>query len=106
MFRIGEFSKIARVTTRQLRYYDECGLLHPVHIDHETSYRYYSTSQLPRLNQILALKDLGLSLDQIGRSLNEDISVDELRGMLTMKKVQLEKLVQEELIRIHQIENR
>lgn len=56
MFRIGEFSKIARVTTRQLRYYDECALLQPAQIDNETGYRYYSASQLPRLHQILAMR--------------------------------------------------
>lgn len=106
MFKIGEFSKIARATTRQLRYYDECGLLHPAHIDSETGYRYYSASQLPRLNQILALKDLGLSLDQIARFLTNETSPDELRGMLAMKKAQLEQQVQEELFRIQQIENR
>jgi DNA-binding transcriptional MerR regulator len=106
MFKIGEFSKLARVTTRQLRYYEECGLLQANHIDHETGYRYYSAAQLPRLHRILALKDLGLSLDQIGRFLAEDISVDELRGMLAMKKAELEQVVKEELLRIQQIENR
>lgn len=106
MFRIGEFSKIARVTTRQLRYYAECGLLQPAQIDKETGYRYYSASQLPRLHQILALKDLGLSLDQIARFLMDEVSPDELRGMLAMKKAQLELQVQEELLRIQQIENR
>lgn len=105
MFRIGEFSRIARVTTRQLRYYDECALLQPVYIDNATGYRYYSVSQLPRLNQILALKNLGLSLEQIVRTLDENISVDELRGMLAMKKAQLEQVVSDELFRIQQIEN-
>ena len=60
MFRIGEFSKLARVTARQLRYYDEYGMLQPAHIDAETGYRYYSATQLPRLHRILALKELGL----------------------------------------------
>jgi DNA-binding transcriptional MerR regulator len=106
MFRIGEFSRIARVTTRQLRYYEECGLLQPARIDNETGYRYYSASQLPCLNQILVLKELGLSLDQIARVLDEHIAVDELRGMLAIKKMQLEQVVKDELLRIRQIENR
>src|SRR5581483_10239178 len=59
MFRIGEFSKIARVSGRLLRYYDEIGLLSPQSIDPETGYRYYSARQLPRLNRILVLKELG-----------------------------------------------
>ena len=53
MFRIGEFSKIAQVSGRLLRYYDEIGLLIPESIDPETGYRYYSARQLPRLNRIL-----------------------------------------------------
>ena len=66
MFRIGEFAQIAQVSGRQLRFYDQLGLLQPAHIDAQTGYRYYSIRQLPRLNGILALKELGLSLEQIG----------------------------------------
>ena len=58
MFKIGEFSKIAQLSGRTLRHYDTIGLLKPVHIDPATGYRYYSAEQLPRLNRILALKDL------------------------------------------------
>jgi DNA-binding transcriptional MerR regulator len=55
-------------------------LLKPAHIDLFTGYRYYLFDQLPRLNRILALKDLGLELDQIGQVLNEDLSAEEIRG--------------------------
>ncbi|MGA7070063.1 MerR family transcriptional regulator [Bradyrhizobium sp.] len=85
MFRIGEFAQIAQVSTRQLRFYDQLGLLQPVRADAQTGYRYYSIRQLPRLNSILALKELGLSLEQIGPLLKDAISAAELRGMLTMK---------------------
>ena len=63
MFKIGEFSKLSQVTVKTLRYYDEIGLLKPAEVDRFTSYRYYSARQLPRLHRILALKDLGLSLE-------------------------------------------
>ena len=53
MFRIGEFSKIAQVSGRLLRYSDEIGLLSPESIDPETGYRSYSARQLPQLNCIL-----------------------------------------------------
>ena len=86
MFRIGEFSKIAQVSGRQLRHYDRLGLLTPEYTDPSSGYRYYTAQQLPRLNKILALKELGLSLSQIDRLLNEAISAEEIRGMLTMKK--------------------
>jgi DNA-binding transcriptional MerR regulator/effector-binding domain-containing protein len=106
MFRIGEFSKIAQVSGRLLRYYDELGLLQPVRIDQETGYRYYSAHQLPQLNRILALKELGLTLDQIARLLEGKVSTDEIRGMLLMKKAQIEQTVREELLRFRYIESR
>jgi DNA-binding transcriptional MerR regulator len=67
MFRIGEFSKIAQAPCSLLRYYDQIGLLKPAHIDQWTGYRYYSAKQLPRLHRIPALKELGLTLEQITR---------------------------------------
>ncbi len=106
MFRIGEFSQIARVSGRLLRYYDSIGLLRPHRIDPETGYRYYSAGQLQHLNRILALKDLGLSLDQIGRMLDERISVAEIRGMLTLKKAELEQSLAAETARLRHIESR
>jgi DNA-binding transcriptional MerR regulator len=65
MFRIGEFSHLARVSKRLLQFYDEIGLLKPARVDLQAGYRYYSARQLPRLNRILALKELGFSLGTI-----------------------------------------
>jgi len=106
MFRIGEFSKIAQVSGRLLRYYDTLGLFTPIWTDPETGYRYYSAKQLPELNRILALKELGLTLEQITGLLAGPISADEIRGMLLMKKAQLEQTMREELARIRFIEAR
>ena len=106
MFRIGEFSQIARVSGRLLRYYDSIGLLRPVRIDPQTGYRYYSANQLPQLNRILALKELGLSLEQIGRMLDEKISADEIRGMLMLRKAELERSLAEEATRLRHIQSR
>ena len=106
MFRIGEFSKIAQVSGRLLRYYDEIGLLSPDFIDQQTGYRYYSAQQLPRLNRILVLKELGLSLDQIAQLLARDTSADEIRGMLVLRKAQIEQSVQEEMTRLQMVESR
>ena len=61
MLKIGEFSKLVQVPVPTLRYYDQVGLLKPVEVDRFTGYRYYSASQLPRLNRIR----LGFSLEQI-----------------------------------------
>jgi DNA-binding transcriptional MerR regulator len=106
MFTVGEFSRLARVSKRLLRYYDEIGLLRPVQTDKFTGYRYYSAEQMPRLNRILALKDLGLSLDQIQRLLSDGISTDEMQGMLLLKKAEIEQQVQKEIQRIRNIEAR
>lgn len=106
MFKIGEFSKIAQVSGRLLRYYDQIDLLKPAHTDPATGARYYSASQLPRLNRILALKELGLTLEQVGTLLDEDISTEEIRGMLIMKKAQVAQTLQEEFERLQHIESR
>jgi DNA-binding transcriptional MerR regulator/effector-binding domain-containing protein len=106
MFRIGEFAQIAQVSGRQLRFYDQLGLLQPAHTDPQTGYRYYSIRQLPRLNSILALKELGLSLEQIAPVLKNGISPSELRAMLTMKRAQLEQSLREEESRLRHIESR
>ena len=71
MFRIGEFSRIARVTIDTLRHYDALGLLKPEKVDPFTGYRYYSAKQLQSLNRILALKEVGFSLEEIARILQD-----------------------------------
>ncbi len=106
MFQVGEFSKIARVSGRLLRYYDEIGLFPPSLVDDETGYRYYSAAQLPRLNRILALKELGLSLDQIGKMMDRSISSEEIRGMLLMRRAEAEEALVRESDRLRQIESR
>jgi DNA-binding transcriptional MerR regulator len=106
MFRIGEFSRIARVSGRLLRYYDSIGLLSPRRIDPATGYRYYAADQLTRLNRILALKELGLSLEQVAGMVDDRISTDEIRGMLLLKKAQLEQSLSEEAARLRHIESR
>jgi DNA-binding transcriptional MerR regulator/effector-binding domain-containing protein len=106
VFRIGDFARIARVSGRQLRHYDRLGLLEPSHTDRQTGYRYYSADQLPRLNRLLALKALGFSLTQIGRMLSDEVATDELRGMLSMRKAQVEQSLAEEQSKLRQIESR
>ena len=106
MYSIGEYSRIAQVSKRLLRYYDEIGLFQPIKVESESGHRYYSASQLPALNRILALKELGLSLDQIRRFIQDDISLEEIQGMLLMKKAELEQEVLDELKRIRTIESR
>jgi DNA-binding transcriptional MerR regulator len=106
VFRIGEFSRIARVSARLLRFYDEIGLLKPGVVDSETGYRFYTSAQLQRLNRILVLKDLGLSLEQIGAVIDEEASADQLRAMLLVRRADAERALAEESVRLRQIEAR
>ncbi|HKP58527.1 MAG TPA: MerR family transcriptional regulator [Polyangiales bacterium] len=106
MFRIGEFSRIARVSMRLLRYYDELGLLRPAHTAASNGYRYYTAAQVPELNRILVLRDLGLSLEQIARCLQDGISSQELRGMLLMRRAEIEQSQAELMTRMRMLESR
>ena len=106
MLKIGNFSRIAYVSVRLLHYYEELGLFVPAYIEPATGYRYYKTAQIKDLNKILALKDLGLSLQEIQGIMQESISPEELRGMLRLKKSQVLQSLEEELLRLRRIEQR
>ncbi|MGV9313455.1 MerR family transcriptional regulator [Streptomyces sp. NPDC003691] len=90
MFTIGDFARHGRVSARMLRHYDEIGLLRPEHTDPRTGYRHYGAAQLSALNRIVALKDLGFTLEQVRRILDERIGTEELRGMLLLRRAELE----------------
>ena len=94
MFSIGEFARLGTVSIRTLRHYDEIGLLPPAKVDPATGYRAYSAEQLRLLNRIVALKELGLSLAQ-ARQLMDGITLEELQGMLMLRRAQLEQELEE-----------
>jgi DNA-binding transcriptional MerR regulator len=104
MMRIGEFSKLCRVPVKTLRYYDEVGLFHPAGVDESSGYRHYRVEQLARINRILALKDLGFSLDEIGRMISDDLSLEELQGMLKLRRAEIRQAMQREGERLERVE--
>ncbi len=104
MLRIGEFSRLSLVSVKALRYYDERGLLKPARVDPSTGYRFYSASQLTRLNRILALKDMGLELSQIAFLLDQEPTPDQIRGMLRLKQVELRRQLTEGQAQLARIE--
>jgi DNA-binding transcriptional MerR regulator len=106
VLKIGDFSSLTQVSVKTLRYYDEMGLLAPVRVDSVTGYRYYSAGQLPRLHRILALKDLGFSLDQIAKALDSGVTSEELRGMLMLRQAEQENQVREEQDRLVRLKAR
>lgn len=63
---IGKMASLNRLSVSTLRLYDEKGLLKPKYIDPKTGYRYYSIDQNARLDVIIYMKELGMSLDEAG----------------------------------------
>ncbi len=106
MIRIGQFSRLSMVSIKTLRYYDEAGLLHPARVDDFTGYRYYTFGQLARLHRILALKEMGFALEQIGRLLDEDLSAEQLRGMLKARRSEIQARLEDEMARLARVEAR
>jgi DNA-binding transcriptional MerR regulator len=104
MFRIGDFSRLSRVSVKALRFYDEVGLLKPTYVDRATGYRYYSAALLPRLNRILAFKELGFSLGEISHLLKGDLPADFVKGLLENRRAELELRIERERERLAEVE--
>ena len=105
MFSVGEFSKLAQVSKRQLRFYDQLGLFTPQTVQ-DNGRRLYSASQLAELNRILALQQLGFSLEQISTLVRENVSLEELKGMLKLKQAESEQKLEAEQQRYRAIASR
>ncbi|QDS34194.1 MerR family transcriptional regulator [Brevibacillus brevis] len=106
MFKISEFAKISQVSVKTLRYYDQVHLLKPAHTDKFSGYRYYSADQMFQLNRILAYKELGFSLDQIRQMMNEQIPLDQIRGMFRIKQSEIQSILDKEQERLNLIKDR
>ena len=106
MLRIGEFSRIGRVTIETLRHYDACDLLKPAKVAPSTGYRYYAIGQLQQLNQIVALKEVGFSLDEIAHILRNNPTQDQLRGMLKAQLAVAESAIKSAQLRRERIQAR
>lgn len=106
MLGIGDFASHGRVSVRMLRHYDSIGLLRPAHVDPNTGYRHYDAGQLAELDRVVALKDLGFTLDQVRQILADRVSVDELRGMLRLRRAQLAERIEADQARLREVEAR
>lgn len=106
MFNIGEFARLGRVSVRMLRHYDAISVLTPAAVDPDSSYRLYSIDQLPRLNRLIALKDLGFKLEQVRVMLDESVDAEELTGMLRLRRAELEAQISADSGRLARVEAR
>lgn len=103
MFKIGEFSILTQVSIRMLRYYDETGLLKPAKTDKFTNYRLYSTEQIPILNKIIFLRDLGFNVSEIEVALKNWDS-EFIVNLLEQKRLNIQKTIQTEQDKLLKIE--
>jgi DNA-binding transcriptional MerR regulator len=106
MFTIGDFAKLGRVSVRMLRHYDAIGVLRPASVDPASGYRFYHADQLRRLNRLVALKDLGFTLQQVQAILDDKVTVVELRAMLRLRRAQLEAQLTADAARLAGVEAR
>ncbi len=100
LYKIGLFSQMNKVTVKALRYYDDIDLLKPAYVDENSGYRYYTSSQLPALHQILALRQMGFTLEEI-KEVQNGISEKKL---LLKKKSELMRKIAEETMKLSQVE--
>ena len=100
--KIGEFSRLMQVTVKTLRHYEQKGLLIPDEIDEWTGYRYYSITQMSKLNSIRQLQQLGFTLEEI-KELYDDESHTPSVEQLTKKIEETEKQLQRLMARRNQL---
>lgn len=89
MLKIGNFSKLSRISIRMLRHYDEIGLLMPKSTDGFTGYRYYGEDQLPIAMRIISLKEMGFGLNAIGEIMKHYDNPGALAEFLTVKHAEV-----------------
>ncbi|MEO5838491.1 MAG: MerR family transcriptional regulator [Acidimicrobiales bacterium] len=87
MYGIGTVARLAQVSVRTLRHYDDVGLLRPAWVNPATGYR-YTPEQVLRLHRILVLRDLGVPLSEIGQLIDDDVTTDQLRGILRLRQAE------------------
>ncbi|HEY0530380.1 MAG TPA: MerR family transcriptional regulator [Actinoplanes sp.] len=106
MFTIGDFAGLGRVSVRMLRHYDAIGLIRPARVDPHSGYRYYTAAQLRVLNRVIALKDLGFTLQQVKSMIEDKVEPTELRGMLRLRRAELAAQVDRDAARLAQVDAR
>ncbi|MCC4908589.1 MerR family transcriptional regulator [Microbacterium sp. cx-59] len=106
MLSIGEFARLVGVSVRMLRHYDQLGLLRPDRVDPFTGYRSYAAVQLDEANRLVALKDLGFSLDEVGRLLADDDSSPRVAALLRARRDELMVSIEADRRRLHLVEAR
>lgn len=106
MLSIGDFARLAGVSVRMMRHYDAVGLLRPAHVDPHSGYRSYTAAQLDRANRLVAFKQLGFTLEQVSTLLEDEVDVEQMRGMLRLRRTELATRIATDQGRLEQVEHR
>jgi len=106
MLSIGDFARLVGVSVRMLRHYDRLGLLVPARVDERSGYRFYTTEQLDRANRLVALKDLGFALPDVGELLATELTDARLEQLLRDRASQLRGQISADRHRLRQVEAR
>ncbi|ADL50240.1 MerR family transcriptional regulator [Clostridium cellulovorans] len=105
MFKIGDFSRLTRVSVRMLRHYDELGILKPEATDDFTGYRFYSIEQIPKVNRIQVLREMGFSLSEISGLMEQDLGSKQLLSLLDNRKRAISETIEKEQEKLLRVEN-
>jgi DNA-binding transcriptional MerR regulator len=106
MYGIGTVARLSQVSVRTLRHYDDLGLLKPAHVDPRTGYRYYSPDQGVRLHRILVLRDLGVPLSESAQLIDENVTVEQIRGTLRLRQAESRARLTEQSEQLKRVEIR
>ncbi|PFG18749.1 MerR family transcriptional regulator [Serinibacter salmoneus] len=104
MLSIGDFARLVGVSVRMLRHYDSLGILTPARVDEWTGYRYYAASQVTRANRLVALRELGFGLEEVGTLL--DAPSGTVRALLIRRRQELRAQVDADTRRLSHVEAR
>jgi DNA-binding transcriptional MerR regulator/effector-binding domain-containing protein len=104
MLGIGDFARLGQVSPRTLRHYADLGLLEPARVDQSTGYRYYSVEQLAELHRVIALRELGIGLDAIRKLIADHVPIEQLRGMLRLRRAEISEAIDAEHERLRRVE--
>ncbi len=93
LIKIGELAAMAGISVKALRVYEKKNIITPITVDTETGYRYYSPGQLQQVEALLALQDMGFTLNEIALIMSGTCSKEEMSELVEQKKVVLQELI-------------
>ena len=106
MYGIGTVARLVQISVRTLRHYDDLALLKPARVDPVTAYRYYTPEQVLRLHRILVLRDLGVPLSEVGQLVDDDVTVEQIRGILLLRRAEARARLTSQIEQLRRVEIR